>query len=458
MRAYTHATVIDATGAAPLRDHTVLVENGTVSAVGPSASTPVPEGAEAVDLTGRYLVPGLTDSHTHSSGTERIIPALYVLNGVTSVREMWGHDEVRGIRDRVEAGYLLGPRWTMAGNLVDGAPSLWDDTITPNPPTVVADAKEARRAVHESKDAGADFVKVYSRIGAESYRALLDEARRIDIPVAGHRSDHVPFVEQVESGQRSFEHVHGLWPALSRDSEAMEAAMDRIRLEPDTHYASWFRQVTEVEWEAANTYGPVESASVFDRMAANETAYCPTLVMHQSLDLPERMRMSDPRLRYMPSYVGQMWAHILDNLYLRGRGTDEAARRRVLFEMRRAVVCAMDDAGVRLLAGTDAQTPGVLPGFSLHEELELMVGAGLSPLRALQTATLEPARFLGRESWSGTVEPGKVADLLILDADPLEDIRNTARIHSVVTRGRHIGPKERADLLAEVERAAAKEG
>lgn len=455
MRAYTHATVIDATGAPPLRDHTVLVRDGVITTVAPTSVTPVPEGAEVVDLTGRYLLPGLTDAHTHSNGADRVIPALYVLNGVTAVREMWGSDELRRLRDRVEAGDLLGPRWTMAGNLIDGAPSLWDDAPNPEPPTVVANAREARRAVHESRDAGADFVKVYSRLDAECYHAIIDEARRLDLPVAGHRSDHVPLVEQIESGQRSFEHVHGLWPSLSRNPEAMEAAMARIRLEPDTYYSSWFHQVTEVEWEAAHTQGPAESASVFARMAANEVAYCPTLAMHQALDLPERVRLTDPRLRYMPPDTTTMWEYVLESMYLKGRGTEESARRRVLFELRRAAVAAMDDAGVRLLAGTDPQTPGVLPGFGLHEELELMVGAGLSPLRALQTATVEPARFLGRESWSGTVEPGRVADLLVLDADPLADIRNTTRIHAVVIRGRHIGPEERASLLAGVETAAA---
>ncbi|WP_017592273.1 amidohydrolase family protein [Nocardiopsis potens] len=458
MKAYVHATVIDATGAPPLPDRTVLVEDGVIAAVGPSSRTPVPEGAETIDLTGRYLLPGLTDAHTHSNGDERIIPALYVLMGVTAVREMWGTEETRRLRDRVEAGELLGPRWSIAGNLIDGAPSLWGDLPGPQPPTVVAGPREARRAVNETKDEGADFVKVYSRIDAESYRALLDEARRLDIPVAGHRSDHVPFAEQIESGQRSFEHVHGLWPATSRDSEALEAAMARIRTEPDTHYSSWFQQVNAVEWEAANTYGPAESASVFGRMVANDVAYCPTLVMHQYLDLPERVRLTDPRLRYAPPWTAQMWSSVLDEVYLKRRGAAEGAKRRVLFEMRRAAVAAMDDAGVRLLAGTDPQAPGVLPGFGLHQELELMVGAGLTPMRALQTATIEPARFLGRESRSGTVEPGKVADLLILDADPLEDIGNTARIHAVVTRGRHIGPAEREALLAEVERAAAGDG
>src|SRR5690606_30294645 len=161
VRANTPATAIDATGAPPLPDRTVLVEDGVITAVAPSARTPVPEGAETVDLTGRYLIPGLTDAHTHSNGAERIVPALYVLMGVTAVREMWGLDETRRLRDRIEAGELLGPRWSIAGNLIDGAPSLWGDLPGPHPPTIVSDAKEARRAVNESKDEGADFVKVY---------------------------------------------------------------------------------------------------------------------------------------------------------------------------------------------------------------------------------------------------------------------------------------------------------
>ncbi|MGW9556308.1 amidohydrolase family protein [Nocardiopsis sp. NPDC055551] len=450
MRAYVHATVIDVTGTAPLPDHTVLVDGDRIAAVGPTTAITVPEGVEVVDLTGRFLLPGLTDAHTHSDGDEHVVQPSYVVHGVTAVREMWGSDDIRDVRDRVEAGKLLGPRSVGSGNLIDGSPSLWEDFAVPKPPTIVADSAEARRAVAETQDAGADFVKVYSRLNRESHRAILDEARRRDIPVAGHRSDHVPFSEQIESGQRSFEHVHGLWPALCQDPETLEAAWARIRIEPDTYYASWFRQVNEVEWEAANTYSPVRATEVFRRLVANDVAYCPTLVMHRYLDLPERLRLDDRRLCHTEPDTARMWEFVLENLYLKGRTHDESAKRRVLFDLRRAVVGAMADAGVRMIAGTDVHTPGVLPGYSLHEELELYVDSGLSPLHALRTATIEPARFLGRESWSGSVEQGKVADLLVLDADPLADIRNTTRIHAVVARGRHIGPRERADLLTEI--------
>ncbi|GAA0975723.1 amidohydrolase family protein [Nocardiopsis tropica] len=456
MQAYTHVTVIDSTGGPSAPDRTVLVEDGVITAVGRTAEVPVPETASVVDLTGKYLIPGLADMHVHSDiEDERIIPALYLANGVTTVREMWGGPRVHDWRRRIGAGTMSGPRWVVGGNLVDGSPSLWEDIPGPAAPTVVKGAQDARRAVGETRDAGADFVKVYSRLDRESYLALMEEARRQDIPVVGHRSDLVPFVEQVELGQRSFEHVHGLWPALSRDAAEMEASMARISLEPDTYYSSWFRQINEVEWESVNSYDSAAAASVFGRLAANDVALCPTLVMHEKVDLPERAGLEDPRLRYLPPYMREMWKYVLEQVYTRGRSAAEGALRRDLFERRRETVVAMDAAGVRLLAGTDPLTPGVLPGFGLHDELELLVRSGLSPARVLRIATLEAARFLGREQWSGTVREGRAADLVVLDADPLADIRNTTRIHAVVVAGRFIGPGERQALLDTAERAAA---
>lgn len=155
-----------------------------------------------------------------------------------------------------------------------------------------------------------------------------------------------------------------------------------------------------------------------------------------------------PRLCYLSPDTPEFWAFGQEEIFHGGgRSADEEAKRRVLFGRRRAAVAAMDEAGVRLLAGTDTPSPSVVPGFGLHDELELLVGAGLTPMRALQAATLEPARFLGREDRSGTVLPGRVADLVVLDANPLEDIRNTTQIHAVVFDGRYIGPAERRELL-----------
>ncbi|MEO3801142.1 amidohydrolase family protein [Nonomuraea sp. B1E8] len=456
--ALAHVTVIDVTGGPSLPDQTVLLAGDTIVAVGPASQVAIPPGTEIHDLTGRYVLPGLTDMHVHSEGSddERQFPALYIANGVTTVREMWGQPHLHEWRRRTAAGQMLGPRSIIASPIVDGSPALWEELFEDAPIISVTTEQEARRAVGEAKDGGADFVKAYSRLEREPYFALLDEAAKQDIPVVGHRSDLIPLNEQVGAGQRSFEHVHGLWPATADDVERMEAAMARISPEPGFHYANWFKQVNEVEWESVNRYSRASATALFERFVAEDVAYCPTLIMHAAVDLAEGIRLDDQRLAYMAPGTSDMWAFVRDQIFHGGgRSSDEVTKRRRLFDHRRTAVAAMDEAGVRVLAGTDAVTPGLFPGFALHDELELLVGSGLSTMRALQAATLEPARFLGRERTSGTVEPGRLADLLVLDADPLADIGNTRRIHAVVAAGRYIGPDERCRLLETAAAAAA---
>ncbi|WP_142059996.1 amidohydrolase family protein [Pseudonocardia kunmingensis] len=468
VHALTHVTVVDATGAPARPDQTLLVDGATITTIGPSAEVPVPRSAAVLDLTGKYLIPGLVDMHVHSGGAdvddERLAPALYVANGNTTVREMWGRPQLHEWRRRRDAGELLGPRSIIGSPLVDGAPALWSDIPgaelgIDHPVLVATTPAQARRAVAEAVDGGADFVKVYSRLEREPYLAVLDEAYRRDIPVAGHRSDNFPLAEQIERGQRSFEHLFGLGPATSSDPERWEAALARIALGPDFYFGSWFTQVGQVEWDAVGDYSRPAATALFDRIVAADVAFCPTLVMHAAIDLPDFVRTDDPLLRYLPPDTPEAWSFLQREVFHDGgRSPEVEARRRVLFDHRRAAVAAMDEAGVRLLAGTDNGTPGTLPGFALHEELELLVGAGLSPMRALQTATLEPARFLGCEDRSGTIQPGRIADLVVLDADPLDDIRNTTRIHAVMVEGRYVGPAERRELLTTAAAVAAEGG
>ncbi|MFD1719663.1 amidohydrolase family protein [Georgenia deserti] len=460
VQAYIGATVIDATGAPPRPDQTVVVVDRTIVTVGPAAQVPVPDDAVVHDVGGKYVIPGLADMHVHSeSETDdpRHFASLYLANGVTSVREMWGRPRLHEIRRMVESGEILGPRMTIASPLLDGSPALWSDV--PDVPVVtVADAVQARRAVAEAADGGADFIKVYSRLSPDAYRTVLTEAHRQNITVAGHRSDHLPFAEQIESGQRSFEHMFGsIWSTAAPDVERLESAMAAIRTSPEFHLGSWLREVAKVEWEAIDAYDRTAAGSVFERLVRADVACTPTLVVHAAVDEPESIRLDDERMTYMVPGTPDAWDFLARHIYCGGgRTAQESARHRELLHWRRATVAAMSEAGVRLLAGTDSVGPGLFPGFSLHAELEQLVLAGLSPMQALQSATVEPARFLGRDHWAGTVEPGRVADLVVLDADPLIDIRNTRQIHAVVTDGRHIGPAERARLLATAGRIAAR--
>ncbi|MFB9530548.1 amidohydrolase family protein [Nonomuraea roseola] len=220
--ALTHATVIDATGRPPRHDMTVLVTGDRISAVGRTADVPVPEGATVLDLTGRFVIPGLCDMHVHSIPSERIAPPLYLANGVTTVREMSGSALLHGWRDRVGSGTMLGPRWIIGSRIVDGAPTVGD----PGSFTVVTTEAEARQAVRQAKKEGADFVKVYSRLTDVTYRAIADESRRLRIPFAGHCPDAVALTTASRAGQRSIEHLYSTWYATStREQEIRRHAV-----------------------------------------------------------------------------------------------------------------------------------------------------------------------------------------------------------------------------------------
>ncbi|MGW0247135.1 amidohydrolase family protein [Nocardia goodfellowii] len=450
IHAYVGATVIDATGAPPRPDQTVVVIDRVITTVGPAAQVPIPVEALVHDLRGKYLIPGLTDMHVHSeSETDdpRHFASLYIANGVTAVREMWGRPGLHRIRRKIQSGEILGPRMTIASPLFDGVPGLWSD-VPDTPIVTISSPEQARRAVAEAIDSGADFIKVYSRLAPEVYRAVLAEAHRRDITVAGHRSDNVAFLEQIDSGQRSFEHMFGVWTATSSDVDRLEAALAGIETAPEFHLGSWLKQVSAVEWDAVASYDRATASSVFERLVAADVACTPTLAVHAVVDRPESIRLDDERMDYLVPGTPESWQFLATHIYCGGgRSTAETAQHRDLLDWRRATVGAMDQAGVRILAGTDSVGPGLFPGFSLHFELEQLVAAGLTPMRALQCATLEPARFQGREQWSGTIQAGRVADLVILDADPLADIRNTQRIHAVVADGYFVGPEERAGLL-----------
>lgn len=457
VQAYVGATVIDATGAPPRPDQSVVVVDGTIATVGPATHVPLPADAQVYDVGGKYIIPGLTDMHVHSeSETDdpRHFAGLYVASGVTAVREMWGRPGLHEARQQVQAGKLLGPRMTIASPVFDGVPGLWSDV--PDTPTLaISTAEGARRAVREAIDTGADFIKVYSRLPCEAYRAVMDEAHRCGITVAGHRSDNIPFREQISSGQRSFEHMFGFWVATSSDVERLEAAMARIETSPEFHLGDWIRQITRLDWDAVASYDRPAASSVFERLVAADVALTPTLAVHAVIDEPESIRLEDERMDYLVPGTPESWDYLRTHIYCGGgRSAEEATQHRELLHWRRAAVAAMDEAGVRLLAGTDSVGPGLFPGSSLHFELEQLVAAGLTPMRALQCATVEPARFLERDHWAGTVEAGRVADLVILDEDPLVDIRNTQQIHSVVVDGCHVGPEERAGLLATASRIA----
>ncbi|HZX06837.1 amidohydrolase family protein [Kribbella sp.] len=451
LTALTGVTVIDVSTGRRETSQTVFISGDRIVGVG---RFPAPPGAVEVKLPGKYVIPGLADMHVHSLGDERVSPPLYLANGLTTVREMSGtNPELYGWRDRIEAGTLLGPRMVVASNIIDGDPTLWDPNLIKV--IVVDGANDARAAVRRVKGEGADFVKVYSRLSRESWLAVIDEARRVGLTVHGHGPDKVTSKEVSDRGQRSIEHIHSLGLAVSSREAEVRRMVLAIKV-ANGDYNAWFRQMHPIEWIAANTYSPARAADVFATLRRNRTRVTPTLTMHNVLDQIDYTSLDPALAKYLSEDSIATYDYVIQTMYTAHRTPEEISHQRQMWAWRQRFVRELFAHDVPIMAGTDTGTPYSVPGFALHDELEHLVGAGATPRQALYAATVEPARFLGRTADLGSVQAGKIADLVVLDADPLADIRNSRRINTVVTRGRVISPAQRERMLADVE-AAVKE-
>ncbi len=448
---FEHATVIDATGAPPKKDFSVAVRDGRIVSVTPQADA-VP-GAIVIDATGKFLIPGLWDMHVHIT-TPQIMFPLLVANGIMGVREMYSGAALSTIREwrllpdaprLLAPGFIDGP--LMTGNLPDAV--------------AVANAQQARAAVRALKADGADFLKVYNSVPRVAFLALMQEARAAGIAVAGHVPEEVSPLEASVAGMRSEEHLNNILLNASRDEVRLRAERVAMMYDPKI---SGEQRLRLLAWPLlaglVDTYDDKKAAGLFRAFVKNGTWQTPTLAILDGFvhELDEES-VSDPRRRFLPKVWTDSWDPRVI-YYLRDQSPAEYEvlhqRMRMLLTRYRKLVGDMHRAGVELLAGTDTNPLNpVLPGWGLHEELALLAESGLTNMQALQTATRNPARYFGILEETGTVEEGKSADLILLDADPLEDIRNTQKINTVVMRGHYYS---RADLDAMLERAAVVSG
>lgn len=445
--AFTRVTVIDATGAPASPDMTVVVAGGRITEIGKTDKVSVPERALVVDAAGKFLIPGLWDMHAHTSYKQFL--KLFIANGVTGVRDMGGTPEefalLRQWRRQIADGAILGPRIVAAGIHVDGPKLLG----RPNS-LHVANASDAQKAVSFLKQGGADFVKVYSMLPREAYFAIATEAKKQGLAFAGHVPPCVSAAEASDAGQRSMEHLFGILTACSnREAELVSETAAAVA---KSGVAVFVRAEIHAQIKALDSYDREKAESLFARFRKNGTWQVPTLVGWQSLSRADDERLaSDVRGRYIPPERRKSW-QMQSAGFLGSLSADYLANRQRLLEKQLELVGAMRRAGVELMTGTDTAALYIYPGFSLHDELALLVRAGLTPMEALQCATRNPAKYLGMLDTLGTVEKDKIADLMLLEANPLEDIRNTQKIAAVVVGGRLIRKAELQEMLNEVER------
>jgi imidazolonepropionase-like amidohydrolase len=431
----THVTVIDTNGGPARPDMTVVVEGERITRVEPAAASRLPGGARIVDGSGKFLIPGLWDMHVHTffgdwvpGGREVTLP-LFVANGVTGVRDMGSDlDPILEARRDVARGTLLGPRLVVAGPMLDGPKSPFPAVLR------VASVEDGRRAVAKLQSRGVDFIKIQSYVPREAYFAIAGECRKRGIVFVGHVPDAIRASEASNAGQKSFEHLIGVFEGSSSvEDELLAGPKGPARF--------------------LDTYDAANEASLIALLAKNGTWQCPTLFWERGQWLVDRIDVSkDPDLAYAPaSWREKSWPKFTAGI-IKDLDTDPLPVRERFVQHELDLVRRLQRAGVPFLAGTDTPAGvGVIPGFSLHHELERFVAAGFTPIEALQTATIGPARFLGKTGDFGTIEEGRFADLVLLDANPLDDIRNVGRIAAVFANGRYY-PRERLDrILADIE-------
>lgn len=402
-----------------VEQQTVVVRDGRIDAIGPVDDVPIPEGAAVVDGTDRYLLPGLAEMHAHVPAADSPLLAryfdLYVANGVTTIRGMLGRESHLALRDALEAGSVFGPR------LVTSGPSLNGRSVN--------GAQQARDMVAAQHAAGYDFVKIHPGLTAGEFEAAALAANALGIPYAGHVPVAAGIARALELEMSTIDHLDGYFAAL---------------LPPDSHgrggFGGFFDVLLADEIEAER----IPHVAAATARAGTWNVPTEVLIEHLVDSTPVSELRSRPEMRYMPAAIVSDWARAKES-QLAERDFDPAVAA-LAVELRRRLILELHRAGAGLLLGSDSPQVFNVPGFSLHRELEVLVAAGLTPWEALYTGTAAVARYLGSDT--GVVAVGRAADLVLLDANPLDDVRNSRRIHGVMLRGAWFPGAALADRLA----------
>lgn len=413
--AFVGAAVIPVDRPGVLADHTVLVEGRTIAVIGPSARTPVPDGARVIDASGHYLMPGLAEMHAHipSAGAgdsyrDRVL-VLFIANGVTTVRGMLGEASHLNLRRQLSDGEIIGPRLFTSGPSFNGRS--------------VSGPEQAVRMVDQQVRAGYDFLKLHPGLELDEFEAVARAANASGIPFAGHVSNAVGIQATLRAGQASIDHLDGYLRALAGTDRSQFFGFDLAQRTDLADFAELSRATAQ-----AGVWNVPTQALIENRMLTPGAA------------------LALPGIEYMPAEVVRRWTTSLRRLQAADDYSPQAASR--FIEMRRGLIASLHEHGAGILLGSDSPQVFNVPGFATQQELRILVEAGLTPADALAAGTVNPARFFGQAQRFGALRAGLEADIVMLRANPLEDIAHASGIEGVMVRGDWFDRRRLDALLA----------
>ena len=447
--AIKNVNIVDVEKGVVKRNQTVVIEDGKIKAIG--TNTAIPKDAVQINGKGKYLMPGLWDMHFHmwdiiKDGweiNEKVSLPLFLANGVTGVRYMYGNPGLLDLRNRINAGTTQGPRLIISSPILKGTPSKVTAMYH------IKDTTHARSSIDSIAALGYDLVKVYTCWPDRAvFFAVAEACRRNQLPFSGHVPATVTAAEAIEAGMSSLEHLHGIREAYASN----EAELVRFNADVCITRRSLFNALDSITSQMVNFFDQRQGDKLARILKAKNAFATPTQFFHNYLEIAGKMdsvaNADNIYNRYTPS---SLKATLLKEVIPPSQAPTIAQAQKKENAYARKVILHLYRQGVPLLVGTDGPNIGLVPGFSVHQEMETLVNIGVSNKAVLQAATINPARNLGLDKRLGSVLTGKEADLLLLDGNPLQDIKNTRKINAVIVRGKLLSRKELDDILQAVE-------
>jgi len=440
--AFMNVSVVPMTSEIILQNQTVIIKDDKITHILNSDNTLLSDDIQTIDGTGKFLAPGLSDMHVHLM--QDLDASLYVAYGVTTVRNMWGYPATLAMREKISQGDLIGPTIFTSGPLTDGPPKIWPTS------TEVSTPEEAVSEIANQLKSPYDFVKVYSHLSPELFYAIADAAKAAGRPFAGHVPDSMTIRQVISTGMKSMEHMIGF------DAVTLAEGIDMgARRTPERRAFS--QKILSGEYELDQVFEQKKIDLLAMDIAKSDTWTVPTLIVHKKISLSGEdvaREFNHPEMEYVSPALRDFWNPAND--FRRQTLTEEDfAARRKLNQMSFRHLRALQKAGAKILTGSDAPNPFVFHGLGLHEELELFVQAGLSPYEAIQASTTSAAAYFDQAGLWGQVSPGVHADLVLLSANPLENVKNYLQIKGIMLRGKWLDSSALKKLRAEIAQAVS---